>query len=61
MIRILLFTLLFSTSVFAAATKSNDDTSASASDQIKNLYDKDFSTNSIALYIMLKNSIPIFC
>ena len=40
MIRILLFTLLFSTSVFAAATKSNDDTSASASDQIKNLYDK---------------------
>ena len=40
MIRIFLFTLLFSTSVFAAATKSNDDTSASASDQIKNLYDK---------------------
>ena len=40
MIRILLFTLLFSTSVFAAATTSNDDTSASASDQIKNLYDK---------------------
>ena len=40
MIRIFLFTLLFSTSVFAAATKSNDDTSAAASDQIKNLYDK---------------------
>ena len=40
MIRIFLFTLLFSTSVFAAATKSNDDTNASASDQIKNLYDK---------------------
>ena len=40
MIRIFLFTLLFSTSVFAAATKSNDDTSASASEQIKNLYDK---------------------
>ena len=40
MIRIFLFTLLFSTSVFAAASKSSDDTSASASDQIKNLYDK---------------------
>ena len=40
MIRILLFTLLFSTSVFAAASTSSDDTSASASDQIKNLYDK---------------------
>ena len=40
MIRIFLFTLLFSTSVFAAASTSSDDTSASASDQIKNLYDK---------------------
>ncbi len=40
MIRIFIFTLLFSTSVFAAASKSSDDTSASASDQIKNLYDK---------------------
>ena len=40
MIRIFLFTLLFSTSVFAAATTSNDDTSASASDQIQLLYDK---------------------
>ena len=40
MIRIFLFTLLFSTSVFAAATSSNDDTSASASDQIQKLYDK---------------------
>ncbi len=40
MIRIFLFTLLFSTSVFAAASKSSDDTSASASDQIQNLYDK---------------------
>ena len=40
MIRIFLFTLLFSTSVFAAATKSNDDTSAAASDQIQSLYDK---------------------
>ena len=40
MIRIFLFTLLFSTSVFAAATSSNDDTSASASDQIQTLYDK---------------------
>ena len=39
MIRTLLFTLLFSTSVFAASTESSD-TSASASDQIKNLYDK---------------------
>ena len=40
MIRIFLFTLLFSTSVFAAASKSSDDTSASASEQIQNLYDK---------------------
>ena len=40
MIRIFLFTLLFSTSVFAAASTSSDDSSASASDQIKNLYDK---------------------
>ena len=40
MIRIFLFTLLFSTSVLAAASTSSDDTSASASDQIKNLYDK---------------------
>ena len=40
MIRIFIFTLLFSTSVFAAASTSSDDTSASASDQIKNLYDK---------------------
>ena len=40
MIRILLFTLLFSTSVFAASTESSDTTSASASDQIKGLYDK---------------------
>ena len=40
MIRIFLFTLLFSTSVFAAASKSSDDASASASDHIKNLYDK---------------------
>ena len=40
MIRIFIFTLLFSTSVFAAASKSNDDTSASASDQIQSLYDK---------------------
>ena len=40
MIRILLFTLFFSTSVFAAATKSKDDSNASASDQIIKLYDK---------------------
>ena len=40
MIRIFIFTLLFSTSVFAAASTSNDDTSASASDQIQSLYDK---------------------
>ena len=40
MIRIFLFTLLFSTSVFAAASTSSDDTSASASEQIQNLYDK---------------------
>jgi len=40
MIRIFLFTLLFSTSVFAAASTSNDDTSASAKDQINKLYDK---------------------
>tara|TARA_Y100001935_G_C17218550_1_gene463962 strand:- start:21 stop:482 length:462 start_codon:yes stop_codon:yes gene_type:complete len=39
MIRIFLFTLLFSTSVFAAAS-SSDETNASASDQVKTLYDK---------------------
>ena len=39
MIRILIFTLLFSTSIFAASTKSTD-TSASASDQVNKLYDK---------------------
>ena len=40
MIKILLFTLLFSTSVFAAASDSSDDTSASAPDQIQSLYNK---------------------
>ena len=40
MIRIFLFTILFSTSVFAAASKSDDDANASASDQIIKLYDK---------------------
>ena len=39
MIRILIFTLLFSTSIFAASTESTD-TSASASDQVNKLYDK---------------------
>ena len=39
MIKIFLFILLFSTSVFAASTESTD-TSASASDQVSNLYDK---------------------
>ena len=40
MIKILLFILLFSTSVFAAASDSSDDTSASAPDQIQSLYNK---------------------
>ena len=40
MIKTLLFTLLFSTSVFAAASDSSDDTSASAPDQIQSLYNK---------------------
>ena len=39
MIRILIFTLLFSTSIFAAGTESTD-TSASASDQVNKLYEK---------------------
>ena len=39
MIRIFIFTLLFSTSIFAASTESTD-TSASASDQVIKLYDK---------------------
>ena len=39
MIRILIFTLLFSTSIFAASTESTD-TSASASDQVNKLYEK---------------------
>tara|TARA_Y100001936_G_scaffold212687_1_gene220947 strand:+ start:713 stop:1177 length:465 start_codon:yes stop_codon:yes gene_type:complete len=40
MIKTLLFILLFSTSVFAAASDSSDDTSASAPDQIQSLYNK---------------------
>ena len=39
MIRIFIFTLLFSTSIFAASTESTD-TNASASDQVNKLYDK---------------------
>ena len=39
MIRIFIFTLLFSSSIFAASTESTD-TSASASDQVNKLYDK---------------------
>ncbi len=39
MIRIFIFTLLFSTSIFAASTESTD-TNASASDQVIKLYDK---------------------
>ncbi len=39
MIRIFIFTILFSTSIFAASTESSD-TNASASDQVNKLYDK---------------------
>ena len=39
MIKIFIFTLLFSTSILAASTESTD-TSASASDQVNKLYDK---------------------
>ena len=39
MIRIFIFTLLFSSSIFAASTESTD-TSASASDQVNKLYEK---------------------